>query len=217
VKRIRVLVADDHPLFLAGVRASLAHAEDVDLVGEAHSGKDVLRLVDQLLPDLVLLDYSMPQPDGLACLETIRSRHPDVKVAILSGFQSQDLIEGALRRGASAFIVKSIAGDDLPSVVRLLWQGTVFQAHGVAEAEPVPAVELGGLTDRELVILKALARGLSNDAIAKELWIARHTVKFHVRNIYRKLGLSNRTEAARYAYQHGLTRNVADELADTIR
>jgi DNA-binding NarL/FixJ family response regulator len=207
VRRIRLVVADDHRLFLEGVRASLEHADDIDIVGEADSGTKVLSLIASTRPDIVLVDFSMPELDGLALLDTIRTRHPEVKVALISAFREPDVIEAALRRGASAFVLKTINPNDLGSVVRQVMNGTVFQSLDLAESPSVGTARSVGLTERELSILEALARGLSNDAIAKELWVARQTVKFHVRNIYRKLGVSNRTEAARYAYQHGLLAN----------
>ncbi len=217
MKRIRLVLADDHRLFLEGVRASLDEAEDIEVVGEADSGSKLLSLVAHSRPDLVLMDFSMPQLDGLACLDTIHSRHPDVKVAILSAFREPDVIQAALRRGACAYIVKTINPDDLASVIRQVISGTVYQALDLAEPEQSATVRDVGLTERELAILQALARGLSNEAIAKELWIARQTVKFHVRNVYRKLGVSNRTEAARYAYQHGLVANAVEDSPLAVR
>lgn len=217
MKRIRLVVADDHRLFLEGVRAALEEDEDIEIVGEADSGSKLLSLVAHSRPDLVLMDFSMPQLDGLACLDTIHGRHPDVKVAILSAFREPDVIQAALRRGACAYIVKTINPDDLASVIRQVISGTVYQALDLAEPEQSPSVRDVGLTERELAILQALARGLSNEAIAKELWIARQTVKFHVRNVYRKLGVSNRTEAARYAYQHGLVANPVEDTPVAVR
>jgi DNA-binding NarL/FixJ family response regulator len=164
-------------------------------------------------PDFVLMDYTMPHFDGLACLDTLRARHPDVKVAVLSECQEPDVIEAALRRGACAFILKSINPADLAAVIRQVVNRTVFQALDLESHADEEAAKASGLTKREVAILQELAGGLSNEAIAKKLWITRQTVKFHVRNIYRKLGVSNRTEAARFAYQHGLVANAVDEAA----
>ena len=207
MKRMRVVVADDHPLVLQGIRTALAGAEDIEIVGEAESGPRVLALVRSTQPDFVLMDYTMPQFDGLACLDTLRSRHPGVKVAVLSEHQEPDVIEAALRRGACAFVLKSINPADLAAVIRQVVNRTVFQALDLEPREEEEAARASGLTKREVSILQELAGGLSNEAIAKKLWITRETVKFHVRNIYRKLGVSNRTEAARFAYQHGLVAN----------
>jgi two-component system, NarL family, response regulator DegU len=215
VKRVRVVVADDHPLVLQGIRSALAEAEDIEIVGEAESGPKVLALVRNTQPDFVLMDYTMPRFDGLACLDTLRSRHPEVKVAVLSEHQEPEVIEATLRRGACAFVLKSINPSDLASVIRQVVNRTVFQALDFESHEEEEVAKASGLTKREVSILQELAGGLSNEAIAKKLWITRETVKFHVRNIYRKLGVSNRTEAARYAYQHGLVANPVDELAAT--
>jgi DNA-binding NarL/FixJ family response regulator len=209
---VRIVVVDDNRLFLLAVRTVLEPAEDIVLVGEADSGTGGLELVASKRPDLVLMDVSMPQPDGLACLEVVVSRHPAVKVAMTSESHDAQLIETVLRRGASAFIQKSINPGDLAAVIRHIVTGTVVQSLGRALPE-APGSAPADLTERELLILQALARGLSNDAIARELWIACPTVKFHVRNVYRKLGVSNRTEAARYAYEHSLIGDATEGLA----
>jgi len=120
------------------------------------------------------------------------------------------VIEAALRRGACAFVLKSINPADLASVIRQVVNRTVFQSLDFESHDEEEVAKASGLTKREVSILQELAAGLSNDAIAKNLWITRETVKFHVRNIYRKLGVSNRTEAARYAYQHGLVANPVE-------
>lgn len=204
VKNIRVLVADDHRLILDAVRRSLASADDIEIVGEADSGSRVLPLVHQTDPDLVLLDLRMPGLDGLACLDAIRERHPRVKVVILSAFEDQEHVRAAFARGASAYIVKSVNPLDLPSALRQVVEATVYQAPSLVQGAATPQAETGGLTDREAEILGAVARGLSNQAIGKEFWVTEQTVKFHLTNIYRKLGVSNRTEATRFAYNHGL-------------
>jgi DNA-binding NarL/FixJ family response regulator len=210
---MKVLIADDHQLMLDGIRSALEHCEDLQIVGEAHSGSEVLPVIGRTDPDVVLLDMRMPGMDGLTCLERIRERHPNIKVVVLSVFREPEHIEAALKRGASGYIVKSINPLDLPAALRQAFEGTVFHALGLPEnAEPTRARGTG-LTDRELGILKAVARGLSNQAIGKELWVTEQTVKFHLTNIYRKLGVANRTEAARYAYQHALVESPALELA----
>jgi len=212
---IRVVIVDDHRLFLLGVRDVLGDAEDIEIVGEADSGGDALALVASLDPDLVLLDVSMPRLDGIACLDAIRARHPGVKVAMMSAVHDLEVIENALRHGASAFILKSVNPDDLAAVIRHIVSGTVIQSVGVPDTRPA-ASNNADLTERELSILQAVARGLSNQAIAKELWIAQPTVKFHVRNIYRKLGVANRTEATRFAYEHGLVEASAPEASAVL-
>jgi NarL family two-component system response regulator LiaR len=201
---VRVLIADDHRLMVEGTKQALQRAGGFEVVGEAVNGVQVLPLVRRLKPDLVLLDLRMPQMDGLTCLSKIRKEFPDVKVAMLSVSQDPELIQTALKRGANAYIVKTIDPDDLAGALRQALDGNVFTTAGVTEDPAERAARDAGLTERELGIVRAVARGLSNEAISKELWVAEQTVKFHLTNIYRKLGVSNRTEAARYAFEHGL-------------
>jgi DNA-binding NarL/FixJ family response regulator len=158
-------------------------------------------LIGRTNPDLVLLDIRMPQLDGLSCLERIRARYPDVKVVVLSASNDREQIDQALRRGASGYIVKSVNVADLAAAIRQTIDGTVYHAVGLREES---AGETAGLTERELVILRAVSRGLSNQAIGRELWVTEQTVKFHLTNIYRKLGVANRAQAVNYAHQHGL-------------
>ena len=199
---MRVLLADDHPLVLEGLKRVLDEVEGIKVVGEANRGDKVLPLIGRTDPDLVLLDIRLPGLDGLSCLDQIRSRYPKVKVVVLSGHSDRPHVDAALRRGAVAYIVKSVDPFDLPAALRQAVKGTVFHAVGI-EDDGASAKEIG-LTERELTILRAVARGLSNQAIGKEFWVTEQTVKFHLTNIYRKLGVANRTEATRYAYQHGL-------------
>jgi DNA-binding NarL/FixJ family response regulator len=208
---MRVVIADDHRLVLDGIKRALEADGEFEIVGETQSGTQVLPLVGRTKPDLVLLDVRMPHMDGLACLDEIKRRHPDVKVVMLSASTNSDLFEVPLRRGASAYIVKTVNPEDLPGTLRQALEGNIHTALGIDEQRG--GAKTLGLTDRELTILDALARGLSNDQIAKEFWVAPQTVKFHLTNIYRKLGVKNRTEATRIAYQHGLVESpiYADE------
>jgi len=202
---MRVLIADDHPLILAGIKRALEEDDQFEVVAEARVGSQVLPLVSQTHPDLALLDLRMPEMDGLACLDRIRKEHPKGKVVILSVSTDPEVVQTVLNHGAAAYVVKSVNPIDLSSALRQALEGTVFSAVGLPEkTAQQDAVKAAGLTDRETTILKALARGLSNEAIGKELWVAQQTVKFHLTNIYRKLDVKNRTEAARYAYEHGL-------------
>ena len=207
---VRVLIADDHRLMVEGTKQALERAGGFDVVGEAVNGGQVLPLIRRLQPDLVLLDLRMPQMDGLTCLTKIRKEFPDMKVAMLSVSQDPELIQTALKRGANAYIVKSIDPDDLAGALRQALEGNVFTTAGITEDPGERAAKDAGLTERELGIIRAVARGLSNEAISKELWVAEQTVKFHLTNIYRKLGVTNRTEAARYAFEQGLVEPEPD-------
>jgi DNA-binding NarL/FixJ family response regulator len=213
VGQIRVVVVDDHQLMLDAIRLTLEQSEDIELVGEALTGSEALPLIGRTHPDLVLLDIRMPQMDGLTCLGKIRERHPKIKVVILSGIDEPEQIQTALKHGASAFVVKHVDPRDLASALRQAMAGTVFQMLGSGQSSEENAAKAAGVTESEMRVLTALARGLSNKQIAAELFITEQTVKFHLTNIYRKLHVANRTEATRYAYQHGIVVNPFFEVA----
>jgi two-component system NarL family response regulator len=197
---IRVLIADDHGLILQAIRRALEPADDVEVVAEARRGSQVLALVHQARPDVCLLDVRMPEMDGLTCVDRIRATAPDTRVVLLSAASDAASADEAIERGADAYVAKSVDPLLLPEVLRRAHGGESFRL-GVAD-EDVPG-DLG-LTERELTILQAVARGLSNGAIGGELWITEQTVKFHLTNVYRKLGVNSRTEAARYAFSCGI-------------
>ncbi len=211
---MKVLIADDHPLIRAGVRRVLDEAEEIEVVGEAETGAEALAQVARTNPDVVLLDLRMPQMDGLTCLGQIRQRHPNIKVIMLSVFSDPAQIERALTYGAAGYVVKSVNPIDLPSAIRQAVEGTVFHAIGSSELDKSSLANDVGLTERELAILKAVARGLTNSQVGQELWITETTVKFHLSNIYRKLNVKNRTGATRWAHENGLTEALVLEPSD---
>jgi DNA-binding NarL/FixJ family response regulator len=204
VAKLRVLLADDHPLMIAAVRSALESEKDFEIVGEATSGSQVMPLVSSARPDVVLIDLRLPEIDGLTCLERISAKHPTVRVLLFSGVDDRAQIAVALERGACAYLVKSIHPGDLAAVIRQAVAGSFFCAAGLDTVAARSEAHDAGLSGREAEILCSVARGLSNRAIAKELWLSDQTVKFHLHNIYRKLNVANRTEAAKYAFDHGL-------------
>ncbi len=200
---LRVAIADDHRLMLDGIKRALETAPDIKVVGEAMTGEEMLSIVPRVRPDVVILDLRMPKGDGMSTLSKMRKEHPDVKVIILSMFEDSEHIDQALGQGAAGYVVKSINPLDLPSTIRQVVEGTVYHPRaGGGDGEPKATP--GGLTDRELSILRLVAEGLSNLDIASQLYVTEQTVKFHLSNIYRKLSVSNRTEATRFAYRNGL-------------
>jgi DNA-binding NarL/FixJ family response regulator len=201
---MRILIADDHPLMLAGVRSVLEAAEGFEVVAEARSGSEVLPLIGRTAPDLALLDLRLPGIDGLACLNRIAARHPETRVVVLSVSSDPEVIQAAFAHGACGYLVKSIDLANVVSAIRQALNGTAYHAVGLPALTEENAAKAADLTDRELTILKAVARGLSNGKIGKELWVTEQTIKFHLTNIYRKLRVANRTEAARWAFAHGL-------------
>jgi DNA-binding NarL/FixJ family response regulator len=206
---VKVLIADDHPLMLAGIRRALERAENIEIVGEARSGSELVEMVGRRRPELVLMDLRMPGLGGCECIEQIRADWPDVRIVVLSASDDRPTIDAALAAGASAYIVKSVNPFDIAAVLRqALGTSTVF--HAVATPRPVigraasTEPERPTLTERERTILRSVAAGLTTAAISEELWVSEHTVKFHLTNIYRKLGVPNRAGAVRYALENGL-------------
>ena len=211
---VRVLIADDHQLTLEAVRSALLETQGIRIVAEASSGRQALAAVARSRPDAALIDMHMPGAiDGLTCAERIRKTYPEVRVVVISGFTDEASVRMAFRRGAHVFISKGVDPRDLGPAVRQCVRGTVFHAP-FDDASSSLEGRVEGLTEREMAVLKAVAAGLSNQAVGKHLWVTEHTVKFHLTNIYRKLNVSNRTEAARWAQMHGL---VEDLVADGAR
>jgi len=214
----RVVIVEDHPLMQSALEATLERADGFTVVGTATSGLQAEPLVSRTQPDLVLLDLLLPGLDGLSCLALLRERHPETTVVVLSGTEDEEIVERALSGGAAAVVRKSISPADLPVLLRQVLQGSVrFATPRIARAvvtkatresrlDVVRAEACGetGLTARELEVLEMVARGLPNRAVAEELFLSDQTVKRHLRKVYRKLGVANRTEAARTAYRLGL-------------
>jgi DNA-binding NarL/FixJ family response regulator len=202
---VRVVLADDHRLLLEAVRATLEDDGDFEVVAAVESAAEVLQVLARDLPDLVVLDVGMPGTDGFGCLQTIRDRYPDLKVAMLSGIEEPRVARRALRLGASAFVKKHVDPRDLAAVFRHAVEETVVsQPPGFHDGDDELEAIRTLLTASELAVLEALARGLVNKQIAADLKIAPQTVKFHLTNVYRKLGVANRTEAIRYAFEQGI-------------
>jgi DNA-binding NarL/FixJ family response regulator len=211
MRRLKVVVADDHGLMVEAVKIALAERADFEVVGVAEAGSQVLPVVQQTDPDLVVLDLRMPGIDGLTCIRLLRGRFPAVKIAVLSGLDSDDTAEEAIRLGASAFISKRVDPAELPeALLAAMAEEPVRGPIGRGDQPHGAAVRDAGLTERELEILRALGAGRSNRAISKTLWLAEQTVKFHLTNIYRKLNVTSRTEAVHWAYQHNLL-SVGDD------
>jgi DNA-binding NarL/FixJ family response regulator len=198
---LRIVIAEDHLILREAVRAALDGPE-MRVVGEAGSGRELLAILQQKRADVVLLDLQLPEGDGFWALSRIREEHPKLVVIVLSGFEDAAWVEQALDDGASAYVLKSVDPRDLPAVVRQTVEGTVVASPPLTRA--VQPAEQVGLSEREQEILRFVADGLTNAAIARKLFVTEQTIKFHLGSIYRKLGASNRTEATHWAVTHGL-------------
>jgi DNA-binding NarL/FixJ family response regulator len=216
---VRVLLVDDDALMRAGLRAVLASDRAIAVVGEAGNGHAATAAAGRLRPDVVLMDVRMPDLDGIAATRQIVSHVPQVKVVILTTFEDDDYIFGALSAGASGFLLKRTAPEDLLAGIHTVAAGEALLSPSVTrtviehvshQPAPVPARgdRLGDLTPREREVLGLIARGLSNGEIAQALVIEETTVKTHVKRILMKLGLRDRVHAVIYAYDHGLAGSV---------
>jgi DNA-binding NarL/FixJ family response regulator len=200
---MRVLLADDQLVTLEGVRIVLETSDDITVVGEARNGEEVCTMVARTRPDVVLIDPQICGNDGFGCVASIQAVHREAKVVFFSGKSNLHHVQAALEAGAAAYIIKTIHPLDLVGALRQTLQRTVFHPR-LSQSLDGENGQAEELTAREREILAAVARGLSNKAISQELWVTEQTVKFHLTNVYRKLGVPSRTAAVRYAHEHGL-------------
>ena len=204
----RVLIVDDHAMVRSGLSAFLSVAEDLELVGEADSGTQALRMVAEHMPDVVLMDLVMPGMDGVATTRAIRERYPQVKVIALTSFPEDRLVQEVLEAGALSYLLKNVSADELGRAIRAARSGQPTLAPEAAQAliSRVTAPKLPGhdLSPREKEVLALMVQGLNNPEIADRLVVGRSTVKFHVSSILGKLGVQSRTEAVALAVQHRL-------------
>ena len=207
---IRVLITDDHAVVRSGLAAFLLASDDLELVGEASSGREALAICDRERPDVVLMDLVMPEMDGAAATRAIRERFPDIQVLVLTSFPEDDLVQGALQAGAIGYLLKNVSSDELANAIRAAKQGRPTLAPEAAKAlihaATHPLTPGHDLTQREREVLKLMVEGRSNPEIADRLIVSRSTVKFHVSSILSKLGVASRTEAVALALQHKLVR-----------
>jgi NarL family two-component system response regulator LiaR len=207
-KHIRVLLVDDHPVVRSGLSAFLMVNPDLELVGEAESGEDALRAVENLQPDVVLMDLVMPGMGGIAAIRALRESHPQVKVIALTSFREEGLVQGALQAGAIGYLVKNLSGSELAGAIRSAYAGRMTlspEATQVLIQSTTHTVVPGeDLTNRERDVLALMVKGLGNVEIAERLIVSPSTVKYHIGNIFSKLGVSSRTEAVSLALQRHL-------------
>jgi len=203
---IRVVLVDDHAQIHRIVQAILEATRDIILVGQAANGQEGLMLCEQSEPDVVLMDVVMPIMDGIEATRKLHDRFPQMKILVLSSFQDHESVHTMLNNGALGYITKSSLADDLAESIRTTYQGKMVLSSEVGAqllTQPAPAIDYQ-LTDRELEVLVLLAEGLINRQAALKLSISQSTLKFHMNNIYRKLGVQTRSEALVLAAKNNL-------------
>ena len=203
---IRVMLVDDHTMVRRGLATFLKIFDDLELVGEADSGETAIRLCDEILPDVILMDIALPKMDGIAAIRNIRKQHPNIQIIALSSFKEGNTIKNVLEAGAIGYLLKDISTDDLAQAIRAACTGRATLSPEAAQAlvqnvnqatTPVP-----DLTKREYEVLVLMVEGLNNKQIAEKLTVSPSTIKSHVSNILSKFEVSSRTEAVTLALRN---------------
>jgi NarL family two-component system response regulator LiaR len=211
MKPIRVLLVDDHPVVRAGIRVELDKSADISVIGEAGTGEECLRLVEELAPDLLLLDMALPDLDGVEVTSKVRETCPQVRVLVFSGYTADAFVFGALEAGAIGYLLKDEMLPRIGDAVRAAMRGEVVLSGRVARkamGKMFRNQETGGpavaLTEREIEVLRLVSLFRTNDEIGAQLDVTIKTVEYHLANIMLKLGTDSRREAARWAWDQGL-------------
>jgi len=210
-RSVRVLVVDDHTIVRKGIRALLAEVGDIEVVGEASDGQEAMALADALSPDVILMDLVMPGVDGIEATRQITEHKPSSRILVLTSFAGDDKVFPAIKAGALGYLLKDSEPADLVQAVHQVYRGEPSLQPAIAQKvlreiqrpstrPPTP----DPLTDREMEVLRLVAKGLSNPQIAEQLVITEATVRTHVSNILGKLHLANRVQATLYALQEGI-------------
>ncbi|MBN8595436.1 MAG: response regulator transcription factor [Anaerolineae bacterium] len=219
---IRIFIADDHPIVREGLHALISTEASMTIVGEAADGEDTVRRVRELKPDVILMDLIMGKMDGIEAIERIKLEDPGARILALTSFTADDIVFPAIKAGALGYLLKDSAPQELLQAIINVYQGVPSLAPSIAlklfqelHHPEMPAGETNEtLTEREVLILKHVAQGLTNQEIASLLVISERTVRNHVGSILSKLHLANRTQAALYALREGIAR--LDEPAKTV-
>jgi NarL family two-component system response regulator LiaR len=208
---IKVLIADDHLIVRRGLSSLLIPRNGMKVVGEAGDGKEAVALALELQPDVILMDMVMPNQDGVGAIKEIMQKMPGSRILVLTSFGEEARISEAIRAGALGYLLKDSSPDQLFQAIRNVAEGNLSLSQNLAlklmqelQRPPEPKPSDLALTERELDVLRGIAGGLSNQEIARELSISATTVRTHISNLFGKLNLTNRTQAALYAVEHGL-------------
>jgi len=205
---IHVLIVDDHPMVRTGLAKVLEMYDELEVVGAAGSAEDALTLCDTTLPNVVLVDIHLPGMDGLEMIRLLKQRHPKVQAAVLTNDEDDQTVMGAMQAGARGYLLKTAEGRQLRQAIGAVAGGRTFlmpeAAEALVRAVGKPAAPGSDITPREREVLTLLVKGLSNDAIAKQLIVSLATVKHHVSQILGKLNAASRTEAVTLAWRYHL-------------
>ncbi|HZF28896.1 MAG TPA: response regulator transcription factor [Gammaproteobacteria bacterium] len=200
---IRILTVDDHPMLREGIAAVVADQSDMQIVGEASNGAEAIERFTELLPDVTLMDLQMPDVDGIDALKTIRARHPDARVVVLTTYAGDAQALRAMQYGAVGYLLKSALRRELVDTIRLVHTGKRYITVEVATDIALHSSQ-GVLSEREVSVLAVVAAGKSNKEIALALAVSEATVKAHLKTIFSKLGVADRTEAVTLAARRGI-------------
>lgn len=213
--KLKIMLVDDHEVVRQGFRFFIDVVDEVEFVGEASDGEEAVQAVEDLQPDIILMDIVMPKMNGIEATRAIMQNHPETKIIALTSFSDDEqLVRDALQAGAVGYFFKDITVDDLADAIRKVRDGELALSSDAARllirasTQPAPIEPQIQLTDREKEVLTLLINGMNNPQIAEELVISRATVKFHVSSILSKLGVSTRTEAVAFAIQHHLVDDI---------
>jgi NarL family two-component system response regulator LiaR len=209
---IRVFIVDDHAIVRKGLRALLTEIDDIEVIGEAGDGQQAVSLLETTQPDVILMDIVMPNMDGIEATQQITARHPEARILALTSFAADDKLFPAIKAGALGYLLKDSDPADLVYAIRQVHRGEPSLQPSIARkvlhelGRPSPQPQTPDpLTEREVEVLRSVAKGLSNQGIADALTIAEVTVRTHVSNILSKLHLANRVQATLYALREGLS------------
>lgn len=205
---IKILLVDDHAVVRSGLSKFLMVNKDLKLVGEASDGAEAVQMTSLHKPDVILMDLMMPGMDGITATREIHQRYPRVRIIALTSFAEQNMVHGALQAGAIGYLQKNVTAKELGNAIRSACEGRMTlspeAAQILANSAAQPHIPSGQLTERERDVLKCLADGLNNNEIAQKLVVSLGTVKFHISNIFQKLGVDGRVEAVKLAIEQKL-------------
>lgn len=215
---IKVLIADDHHVVRRGLLFFLKTQKDIQVIGEASNGKEAVQLTTELHPDIVLMDLVMPEMDGIQATKRIKAKFPEIQILMLTSFSDRDHVVPAIEAGAAGYQLKDIEPDELVLAIRRIMAGeNIMHPQATTQLirnremmEDLPHIK-HPLTKREQDVLAELTKGKSNKEIAASLFVTEKTVKTHISNIFSKLEVQDRTQAALYAVKHGLTEGSGEE------